>query len=187
MSKKAQAQEENLNIIDRPPEEGGDEKPVKDQDILSALVSDKVIQKSTKTGRGYFTIRYPSGKDRLKIDQYRALRRRGVPAECFDDVANTNNNIWSTLDVAVVDGPDWYKNIRKNNPAWSWEEGPDEELIMELYDAVSTFRADIASKIHNSKFGKATESSAVPGTSEAMGNGAFSGLTNRPEDKAAIG
>jgi hypothetical protein len=174
MSKKPQTE---ISIIDRPPESASD-KSAKEQDILDALLSDKAIQKDVKTSRGYFTIRYPSGKDRMKIDQFRALRRHGIPAECFDDVANANNNIWSTLDVTVVDGPDWYKKIRKNNPMWSWEEGPDEELIIELYDLVSTFRSDIAEKIRNSKLGRTVEESPVGDAATPVDDGAFQGLAN---------
>jgi len=177
MSENSQA---DITIIDRPQEDAAD-KQAKNVDILDSLLSDKVIQKSVKTSRGYFTIRYPSGKDRLKIDQFRALRRHGIPAECFDDVANTNNNIWSTLDVAVVDGPDWYKKIRENNPVWSWEEGPDEELILELYNLVCTFRGEITEKIRKSEFGRIAERSSVPDAATPVGNGAFSGLTNGPQ------
>jgi hypothetical protein len=169
-----------FTIADRLHEEA--EKPIKEQDILDALLSDKVLQKTVKTSRGVFTIRYPSGKDRLKIDQYRALRRHGIPADCFDDVANTNNNIWSTLDVTVIEGPEWYMKIRKDNPTWSWEEGPDEELIMELYDLVCTFRVDVAGKIHNSKFGRTLGESAVSEHTAPLGGGAFSGLANGPKD-----
>jgi len=178
MSDKPQA---DITIMDRPHEETAD-KQTKEMDILDALLCDKVVQKSVKTSRGYFTIRYPSGKDRLKIDQFRALRRHGIPAECFDDVANTNNNIWSTLDVTVVDGPDWYKKIRENNPVWSWEEGPDEELIVELYNLVCTFRAEITEKIRKSGFGRTAERSPVQDVATPMGDGAFSGLTNGPKD-----
>lgn len=178
MSDKSQTE---FSIIDRPIEDAG-EKQDKERDILESLLLNKVIQKTVKTSRGYFTIRYPSGKDRLKIDQFRALRRHGIPAECFDDVANTNNNIWSTLDVAVVDGPDWYNKIRKDNPMWSWEGGPDEELIIELYDLVSTFRTDITERIRNSKLGRTVEESPVADAAAPVDNGAFQGLANGPQN-----
>jgi hypothetical protein len=167
----------DISIIDRPVEEAG-EKQDKERDILESLLLNKVIQKPVKTSRGYFTLRYPSGKDRLKIDKLRALRRHGIPAECFDDVANANNNIWSTLDVTVVDGPDWYNKIRKDNSMWSWEEGPDEELIIELYDLVSTFRTNITEKIRNSKLGRTVEEIPVADITAPVDNGAFQGLTN---------
>jgi hypothetical protein len=172
--------EKDFSIVDRPKEIA--EKPVKEEDILYALLTDKAIEKLVKTDRGTFTVRYPAGKDRLKIDQYRALRRRGIPAMCFDDVANTNNNIWSTLDVAIVDGPEWYKEIRKNNPAWSWEEEPDEKLVMQLFDMVSSFRMDIAKRIDESRFGKPLEEYPISELPASMGDGAFSGLANRQPD-----
>jgi hypothetical protein len=174
------AEKENFSVVDRPKEAA--ETPVDEKDILHALLTDKVIERTVETNRGAFKIRYPSGKDRLKIDQYRALRRRGIPAVCFDDVANANNNIWSTLDVAVVDGPAWYKEIRKNNPSWSWEEEPDEKLIMQLYDMASSFRIDIAKRIDESRLGKPVAENAVPKPPAPVGDGAFSGLANGQPD-----
>jgi hypothetical protein len=184
MSEKSQT--ENLEIVDRPVDNEAEKSVRKNQDILEALLYDKVLQRNFKTSRGIFKIQYPSGKDRLKIDQYRAIRRRGLPADCFDDVANTNNNIWSTLDVAVVGGPDWYEKIRKNNPSWSWEEGPDEELVMELYNLVCTFRAEITAEIHKSKFGRTPDDGPAAGDATALGDGAFQGLTNGPPDQGAV-
>jgi hypothetical protein len=179
MSDKTQTVDD-YQVVDRPIEEksGPD---VRDMDILEALLSNKAIQKVFKTSRGEFTVRYPSGSDRLKIDQYRAMRRRGIPSDTFDDVANINNNIWSTLDVVVVDGPNWYTNIKAKNPTWSWEEGPDDELTLELYNLVSTFRSEIALKIHNSEYGRVVEKGVVSENSTPMGGGTFSGLTNGPK------
>jgi hypothetical protein len=181
MSKKSQsAKSDDFEIVDRPPEVE-DDKSVKETDILETLLSDKVLQKTVKTSRGVFTIRYPSGKDRLKIDQLRALRRHGLPAESFDDAANLNNNIWSTLDVVIVDGPDWYKKAKKKPDGWSWEEGPDEELMVELYNLVRSFRLDVTEKIKRSKLGKPVETVELPAVTAPVDDGAFSGLANGPQ------
>jgi hypothetical protein len=181
MSDKTQkAKSEDFEIVDRSPETE-DDTVVKETDILNILLSGKAVQKTLKTSRGEFTARYPSGKDRLRIDQIRALRRRGIPAESFDDQANLNNNIWSTLDVAIVDGPDWYRKARKNNQSWSWEEGPDEELAIELYTLVISFRSEIAEKIRQSKLGRPVEKFELPADPAPVGDGTFSGLANGPE------
>jgi hypothetical protein len=178
MSGKAQTEKtKDFEIVDRPPEVE-DDKSVRETDILEALLSGKAVQKTLKTSRGDFIARFPDGSDRLKIDQLRALRRRGIPAESFDDAANANNNIWSTLDVVIVDGPDWYKNAKKKPGGWSWEDGPDEELTVELYNLVRVFRLDIAEKIRNSQFGRTVKESPVPSDSAPVGDGAFQGLTN---------
>jgi hypothetical protein len=181
MSKKEQtAKPEGFEIVDRPPETE-DDKSVRETDILEALLSGKAVQKTLKTSRGDFIARFPNGNDRLKIDQLRALRRQGIPSESFDDAANSNNNIWSTLDVAIVDGPDWYKKAKKKPGGWSWEDGPDEEHTVELYNLVRAFRLDIAEKIKQSKLGKPVETIESPPDTAPVGGGAFSGLANGSE------
>jgi hypothetical protein len=187
MSGKTQtAKSDEFEIVDRPLETE-DNAAIKETDILGILLSSKAVQKTLKTSRGDFIARYPSGKDRLKIDQIRALRRRGIPAESFDDQANMNNNIWSTLDVVIVDGPDWYKKIRKANSGWSWEEGPDEELAIELYSLVISFRSEVVGKIKQSKLGRPVEKFEFPADSTPVADGAFSGLANGPEGRKADG
>jgi hypothetical protein len=187
MSGKTQAAKpEDFEIVDRPPETE-DDKPVRETDILESLLSGKAIQKTLKTSRGEFTARYPGGNDRLKIDQLRAVRRRGIPAEAFDDAANLNNNIWSTLDVVIVDGPDWYKKAKKSPNGWSWEDGPDEELAVELYNLVRSFRLDVAEKINRSKLGRPVEKIDIPADTADVGDGAFSGLANGPEAAGSNG
>jgi hypothetical protein len=180
MSEKSQTvKSDDFEIVDRPPE--AEDKSAREADILESLLSGKAIQKTLKTSRGDFIARFPNGGDRLKIDQMRALRRRGIPAESFDDVANSNNNIWSTLDVVIIDGPDWYKKAQKKPGGWSWEDGPDEELTVELFNLVRSFRLDVAEKIKQSKLGKPVETIEYSPDAAPMGDGAFSGLANGPE------
>jgi hypothetical protein len=187
MSDKTQAaKSSDFEIVDRPPE-AEDDKSAREADILESLLSGKAVQKTLKTGRGEFTARFPDGKDRLKIDQLRAVRRRGIPAESFDDAANLNNNIWSTLDVVIVDGPDWYKKAKKKPDGWSWEDGPDEELAVELYNLVRSFRLDVAEKIKRSKLGRPVEKIDISADPAPVGGGAFSGLTNGPEAAGSDG
>ncbi|MDR2080190.1 MAG: hypothetical protein LBP74_10775 [Treponema sp.] len=174
------AKSEDFEIVDRPPE-AEDDKPVRETDILQSLLSGKAVQKTLKTSRGEFVARYPNGKERLRIDQLRAVRRRGIPAESFDDQANMNNNVWSTLDVVIVDGPDWYKKARNRPEGWSWEDGPDEELTIELYNLVRSFRLDIAEKIKRSKLGRPVEKIERSPDTAPVDGGPFSGLTNGPE------
>ncbi|MDR1902339.1 MAG: hypothetical protein LBQ88_08685 [Treponema sp.] len=182
MSVKQNEKADDLIIVDHPVEtESPVEKSVREMDIMETLLSGKAIHKNLETSRGVFTAQFPSGHDRLKIDQVRALRRRGIPAESFDDQADLNNNIWSTLDIVIVDGPDWYKKAKKNNPSWSWEEGPDEELILELYNLVRSFRLDIAEKIRQSKLGRPVEKIELTTDTAPVDDGAFSGLTNGPQ------
>jgi hypothetical protein len=184
--KKQTAKPEGFEIVDRPPE-AEDDKSIRETDILQSLLSGKAVQKTLKTSRGEFIAIYPLGRERLKMDRIRALRRHGIPADAFDEFANYNNNVWSTLDVVIVDGPDWYKRVKKNNPSWSWEEGPDEELTVELFELVRSFRDEVTEAIRQSDIGKDV-GTGKPSTDEStMGDGAFSGLANRPEAAGSNG
>jgi hypothetical protein len=175
-------QVEHFDIVDRD-EKQEIENTIKDMDIMEILLSGKTIKKTLKTNRGDFICLYPTGRDRLRMDQIRAVRRRGISANTFDDIAELNNNVWSTLDVIIIDGPQWYRNAKKNNPGWSWEEGPDEELTLELYNQARSFRGDIAEKIKQSQVGRPVERIELPADTTPMDDGTFSGITNRPKSR----
>lgn len=154
-------------------------------DVLGVLLLGKAIEKKIETRRGIFTARYPSGKDRLRIDHLRALRRGGIPASTFDIGALYNNEVWSTLDVAITDGPDWFKSARDENPNWTWEECPDEEFVTELYHLVETFRGDVQKRIRESRLGEIPGRVEPAPASAPVGDGAFSGLAYGPEARPA--
>jgi hypothetical protein len=163
-------------IVDRPSgleqtEDG------KEFDMLEILLSGKAVQKSVRTSRGDFTILCPTGRERLKIDRLKAVRRGGIRADAFDEYAEYNNNVWSTLDIVVVDGPDWYKQAKEKNPRWSWEEVPDEELAVELFDTARTFRVEIAERIRGSRLGKSSGGGGLPAAQAPVDDGAFSNIT----------
>jgi hypothetical protein len=175
--------QEDFAIVDRPSgEQTGNGKEV---DVMETLLSGKAIQKTVQTSRGRFTILYTTGRDRLRIDRYKAVRRWGIRADAFDEYAEYNNNVWSTLDVVVVDGPDWYKQAKEKNSRWSWEEVPDEELIVELFDMVRTFRAETTERIRKSRLGKAAGESELLAAQAPVDDGAFSDIAyGRPGGKA---
>ena len=150
-------------------------------DVLSVLLLGKAVEKTIETRRGAFTVRYPSGKDRLRIDRFRALRRGGIPASVFDIGALYNNEVWSTLDVVIVNGPDWYKSAKAENPNWTWEECPDEEFVTELYHLAETFRGGVQQRIRESRLGEVPGRVGSSPSSAVMGDGAFSGLAYGPK------
>ena len=171
-----------FDIVDRPKDEiraqdrGKKAGDAEDMDVLEVLLSGKAIERTIDTKRGAYRVRYPSGKDRFQIDRRRAIRRAGVPAEAFDDYGNFNNLIWSTLDVVVIEGPEWYRRAKAADSAWSWEDCPDEEHTMELYRQVGTFRGDVAKRIQGSRLGEAAPGSGSAPPSAPVGDGAFSGI-----------
>jgi len=176
-----------FDIVEKPKEESREaEKTPKTVetpgiDVLEVLLSGKAIERTVETKRGTYRIRYPSGRDRFKIDQRRAMRRNGIPAESFDEYANYNNLIWSTLDVVIIDGPDWFKKAKAENSGWSWEECPDEEHVVDLYRLVGTFRGEVGKRIQESRLGEAPQRSGSTPAPAPVGDGAFQGLAYGPK------
>jgi hypothetical protein len=166
--------QEDFAIVDRP--SGEQTENGKEVDVLGVLLSGKAIQKTVQTSRGEFTILYTTGRDRVRIDRLKAIRRGGIRADAFDEYAEYNNNVWSTLDIVVVDGPDWYKQAKGKDPRWNWEEVPDEELVVELFDAYRTFRAETTERIHGSRIGKTAGESELPATQAPVDDGTFSDI-----------
>jgi hypothetical protein len=169
----------DFSVEDIPREKKIKETPQKDPDLFTAMLEGRTITKSFDTSRGTFKIKYPMGRDRIRIDQLKAIRRNGLPAATFDVSAMYNNEVFSTLDVVVIDGPEWWKNARAKDPDWSWEDCPDEELIIELYRLVDTFRGDIQVRIRQSRPAGKAELGKTGDTATSVDDGAFSGIANR--------
>lgn len=141
---------------------------------FDAILSGQSVTESAKTARGTFLIKYPSGRDRLRMDQLRAFRRNGLPSSAFDVEGLFNNEKWSTLDVCVIDGPDWFRQAKANNQNWTWEDCPDEQLTTELYARIESFRKKVAGNLGGPV--EAPENSVGTRNPENVGDGAFSGL-----------
>jgi hypothetical protein len=154
-----------------------------DADLFALLLAGKAITKIINTSRGEFKVKFPLGNDRLKIDQLKAMRRGGVPANAFDFTAFYNNEIYSTLDVVVLDGPDWWREAKNGKQGWTWEDCPDEDLIADLYSQFDSFRQNIRDKIRQSSTGKIAGESQSSDTHAPVDDGAFSGIANRPASK----
>lgn len=147
-------------------------------DLFAVMLEGKAVTKTVETARGVFKIKYPTGRDRVHIDQLKAVRRNGLPASAFDVSALYNNEVFSTLDVVVIDGPDWWKDVRSKDNEWSWEECPDEELIIELYRQVDSFRTSVQERIRQSRSPGSIEIDKAASVPEAVADGAFSGIAN---------
>lgn len=174
----------DYRIIDPKASSGaGAKAPASEQDIFDALLSGKTIEATKETSRGTFTAKYPSGKDRLRTDQLRAYRRNGLSESAFDDRATWNNEVWTLLDICIISGPEWYRAIKSDNPNWTWEDCPDEQLTVELYRWVYSFREQIQAAIRESGPRGVTAVSPPVEPPKAMADGAFSGLANRPTSR----
>jgi len=150
--------------------------------LFDLLLAGKSVTETVATPRGDFSIKYPAGRDKLRMDQLRAFRRNGLPASAFDVEALFNNDKWSTLDVCVVDGPDWLRAAKAANPNWTWEDCPDEELTSQLYARIESFRKRISGEITASRPSRAAEGSQRLDMAAPLGDGAFSGLAFGSQD-----
>jgi hypothetical protein len=89
----------------------------KEVDVMETLLSGKAIQKTVMTSRGEFTMLYPTGRDRLRIDRRRATRRGGIPADAFDEYAEYNNKDRQKQAGALLSVEDIARNQAGTIPA----------------------------------------------------------------------
>jgi hypothetical protein len=106
------------------------------------LVTGKDVTENVETARGTFTVKFQKYQDSMAIGKLMAFRRNGIPISSFDAVAEKINLVASTLDVVVVDGPEWYTQAKAENENFSFMEVPDDELL-ELYLKAYSFRTEV--------------------------------------------
>lgn len=176
----AKAAEDEFLISDEIIEEKEEEISEKQRDdIFYAIVMGKQITKVIKTSRGDFTVKFPKEKDRSAIDLLEASRRGGVAVESFSPAANSRLNEIATLDVVVIDGPDWYKAAKQRNKSFSWGDMPDTEFVDSIFVEAWTFFQKVQSRFSSDKESENTENADEANVSETVGGGLFSGKAAR--------
>jgi hypothetical protein len=113
------------------------------EDVFTQMVMGKDVIGDVETSRGKFTVKYPKYKESGAIGRLMAIRRNGIPAACFDAVAEKVSLVTSTLDILIVSGPEWYESAKKNNENFTFAEVPDDEFLEELYLKAYTFRTEV--------------------------------------------
>jgi hypothetical protein len=146
-------------------------------DYFTRLVLGKDVTEDVDTERGRFEIKYPKPKDMLAIGRLSAARRDYKPAGAFDNETEMFNIMASTLDVVVIKGPDWFENAKKTNKYFSFLEVPSRELILELYGKAHSFRGEVETRLVPGKGAECERISAAAGADDAVGGGAFGGLS----------
>lgn len=168
-----------MNIEERKPAE--EEKLNQNQtvDLFKAIVMGKEITETIETSRGEFKIKYPRLFDLEEIGRKTAWRLNGIPVRCFD--ANTYNLIQyiATLDVIVLDGPDWYKLAKKENNNFSWADMPDQDFISEVYAKAYMFREKVSEQIKGNKDKGNTGMAAVSDNGNSGEPGLFDGMSGQ--------
>ena len=147
--------------------------------MFNSIVMGKDVTEIIKTSRGDFKIKYPRARDIQQIGRLQAFRLNGIPSECFDKNMLFLSQEIATLDVLVVEGPDWYENAKKENKNFSWLDIPSQEYIQEVYTLSYEFRLKvqelIESDIKDGNKGLAT----VSDVEDNGGSGLFDNISNK--------
>lgn len=149
----------------------------KADDFFMQLVRGKDVTEVIETKRGKFTVKYPKQKDIITIGRLVARNHIGLPAECFDKATELKIQVVSTLEVIVVDGPDWWKNAKKETENWNWGYVPDETFLNELYLKAYEFRSKVDENFRKVETKEHLGVSTDSGNDETMDYGLFEGLS----------
>lgn len=155
----------------------------KADDFFMQLVRGKDITEVIETKRGKFTVKYPKQKDILAIGRLVARNHIGIPAECFDRNTETKIQVISTLEVIVVDGPDWWKNAKKENNNWNWGYVPDETFLNELYLKAYEFRRKVEEHFNRVEEKEPVGVSTESGNEHSVDFGLFEGLSGSTDNR----
>jgi hypothetical protein len=143
------------------------------QETFQKLLAGETITEEVKTARGSFTLKYPLGRDFVEIDRRKALMRGGVPAEQFDRQADANIEAFASLDVCVIEAPDWWKKLQSSMDC------PDPALIDELYRGYLRLVRQVRQVLQVRSAGATTEQSPSENQAPAVGRGLFPRFTWR--------
>ena len=135
-------------------------------DVFTQLLMGQDAISEVETSRGKFTVKFPKEKDMLAIGRLMCINRGGLPAASFDTETENRNLICSTLDIVVTGAPQWFEEAKKKIKNFSFEEVPDEEFLLELYQKACSFRSEVQKSLSEKK---ESESTGIP-TNESMVN-----------------
>lgn len=166
-----------MNIEDRIEEKQEELTEKQSADLFKAIVMGKEVTEVIKTSRGNFKIKFPRARDVEEIGRRTALKLNGIPIRCFD--GNTYNLISeiATLDVIVIDGPDWYKLAKRDNDRFSWGEIPDDDFISEVYAEAYKFREKVSEQIKGNKNKGNSGMDALPSGDDNPQSDLFEGMS----------
>ena len=120
-------------------------------DVFTQLLMGNDATCEVETSKGTFTIKFPKQKDSLAIGRLMCINRGGLPVGSFDVETENRNLICSTLNILVVGAPDWFENAKQKNKNFSFEEVPDEEFLIELYQKACSFRKEVQESFKEKK------------------------------------
>ena len=124
-------------------QENTNKKDEERENVFIKLLSGQEATKEIETSRGTFVVKFPKQKDRLAIGRLMSLNRGGLPVNSFDVETENRNLICSTLNVVVTGAPEWFESAKKRTKNFGFEEVPDEEFLLELYQKACSFRNEV--------------------------------------------
>lgn len=146
------------------------------QELFDKLLSGEPLLEEADLGKdGVFTIKYPVGRDFIAIDRQKARLRGEVAPDRFDNTANTNMEIYATLDVVIIDGPESWKKVS------TCLDYPNDDVLGELYRRYLRHFNEVRELIQLARAGEPSGQSEGTDKNEAVGNGAFQNIAYGPK------
>lgn len=160
----------DFEIVDRPKPEEEQEADEVQNDILWALLHDKDVTREIETKRGTFRVKYPTPADNARINYLVAQHKQGLPVHSYDENVQFDHLVWATLDVIVIDRPEWAREFD------SFQSCPDNKLVADLFSRSFQFREDVRAAIDESRLGIVDRTSESRSPAADVADGAFSGV-----------
>ena len=146
--------------------------------MFNSIVMGKDVTETIKTSRGDFKVKYPRARDIQQIGRLQALRLNGIPIDCFDKNVLALIQEIATLDVIVLEGPNWYENAKKENVNFSWLDIPSQAYIQEVYAKAYDFRLKVQKLIESDGKEGNTELDAVSDIKDNGSPGLFDNVSS---------
>lgn len=147
------------------------------EDLFLAIVRGKDATETLKTSRGDVKVKYPKPKDLEAIARITANRLAGIPASCFSGQSYSLMQQIAALDVVVLEGPEWYRLAKKDNPSFSWADVPSVSYIQEVYALAYNFRLKVQGLIDGDEEPDSGPVDDNATAADAGDTGAFEGLS----------
>jgi hypothetical protein len=142
--------------------------------LLDKLLKGEDIFETVETAVGTFKIKYPRPADFRKIQILLSSRFPGIDLNNIKDRDATVFEIYATLDVVVVEAPQWWDGLESS------EMCPDEGLINKLNKEYLRLYKEIQSKVNGNydESGNDIKKQHLSDKKETVDTGAFSDITN---------
>lgn len=140
-------------------------------DLFEKLINGETITEEIKTRRGIFKIKYPLGEDLIKITKRKSELLDGIDVNKVQKEDISNADVFATLDVVIVEAPEWWKKIKTAARC------PDLTILLDLYRGFLRFYEETQRSIQAEQSRTPSRKSKSEKQTEVMGDAPFSGIT----------